>query len=172
MGCVSVATTLPVPIEFRLPDGWSPAPPDEVAAPGAAFVAVHPDPDADFTANITIDGGYWPDTSLTAMADDSIHHLQEISEAVSLAHRSDVGSDDAPGLTQTLELSTVVNGSARDLVQAQVYLTMLDTNDPRQRAVIRLALTSTRSQYHAVLEDFQQFIRTVRPEGIGDDGHA
>ncbi|MCX5129755.1 hypothetical protein OOK25_39665, partial [Streptomyces sp. NBC_00347] len=51
-------TTLPVPIEFRLPEGWQPAPPDEVGAPGVAFVALHPQPDSGFTANITIDGEY------------------------------------------------------------------------------------------------------------------
>jgi hypothetical protein len=37
-----VATQLPVRIEFRLPDGWQAAPPDEVGTPGAAFVAQIP----------------------------------------------------------------------------------------------------------------------------------
>lgn len=33
---------LPVPIEFRLPEGWLPAKPNEVDAEGVAFAAVHP----------------------------------------------------------------------------------------------------------------------------------
>ncbi|WP_409469332.1 hypothetical protein [Streptomyces sp. HC307] len=39
-------TALPVPIQFELPEGWRPAPPDEAGAPRAAFVARHPHPDA------------------------------------------------------------------------------------------------------------------------------
>ncbi|MFZ3494765.1 hypothetical protein ACODT5_16355 [Streptomyces sp. 5.8] len=66
-------TTLPVPIEFRLPESWRPAPPDEVAAAGMAFVALHPEPDAGFTANITVDGDFRPDAAtLDDIADESV----------------------------------------------------------------------------------------------------
>ncbi|MBA2944928.1 hypothetical protein [Streptomyces himalayensis] len=51
-----MATTLPVKVEFSLPEGWQSAPPDEVGAPGVAFVALHPDSRDGFTANITIAG--------------------------------------------------------------------------------------------------------------------
>jgi hypothetical protein len=52
----------------------------------------------------------------------------------------------------------------RDLVQSLVYLAMLDVADPRKRAVIRLVLTATASQHPVVLDDFRDFVRTVRPD--------
>lgn len=160
-----MATTLPAPIEFRLPEGWRPAPPDEVGAPGAAFVGLHPDPDNGFTANITVGGeGYTEAASLPELADASIRTLRETGADVSLADRSEVGSADAPGLTQTLSVRAAVNGAPRDLVQSQVYLSMVDTEDRGRGVVIRLVLTASAEQYAAVLPDFQYFVWTVRPD--------
>ncbi|MDQ0941820.1 hypothetical protein [Streptomyces sp. V1I1] len=160
-----MATTLPVPIEFELPEGWRAAQPDEVGAPGAAFVALHPQPDAGFTANITIDGEYRPDAAtLSEIAHESVERLSQAAASIVVTGRREIGSADAPGFTQALALSAVVGGVLRDLVQSQVYLSMLDLADPRKRAVIRLVLTATASQHPAVLDDFQDFVRTVRPD--------
>ncbi|MEE1834192.1 hypothetical protein [Streptomyces sp. SP17KL33] len=157
-------TTLPMPIEFELPEGWRAAPPDEVSAPGAAFVALHPQPDAGFTANITIDGAYRPDAAtLFDIAHESVERLSQAAVSVVVASRREIGSADAPGFTQTLAVSAVVGGVPRDLVQSQVYLSMLDVTDPHERVVIRMILTSTASQHPAVLHDFQDFVRTVTP---------
>ncbi|MCZ2524128.1 hypothetical protein GQS52_01470 [Streptomyces sp. SCUT-3] len=162
-------TTLPVPIEFELPEGWRAAPPDDVGAPGAAFVALHPLPDDGFTANITIDGEYRPDgATLSEIADASVERLRRASMSVVVTGHREVGSADAPGFTQTLAVSGIVGGVHRDLVQSQVYLSLLDVADPRKRVVIRLVLTATASQHPSVLDDFQEFVRTVRP----DDGAA
>jgi hypothetical protein len=161
-----VATTLPTPIEFRLPEGWRAAPPDEVGAPGAAFVALHGGPaDGGFTANITVDGDSatesGPDvTTLTELADASVETLRGTGAEVTPADRTTIGTDDAPGLTQTLR----VRAGGRDLVQAQVYLEMRDVERPERRAVIRLVLTATATQFPAVLPDFQSFVWTVRPD--------
>lgn len=158
-------TTLPVPIEFQLPEGWRAAPPDEVGAPAAAFVALHPQPDAGFTANITIDGEYRPDeATLPEIAQASVERLRQAATSVVVTSHREIGSADAPAFTQTLGVSAVINGVRRDLVQSQVYLSMLDVADRRQRAVIRLVLTATASQHPAVLPDFQDFVRTVRPD--------
>lgn len=157
-------TTLPVPIEFRLPDGWKPAPPDPVGAPGVAFVALHPRPDAGFTANITIDGESRPHaTTLAEIADESVDRMREVAESVAVASRHEVGSADAPGLTQDMTFSSEAGGVHRDLVQSQVYLAMPDAA-PDSRAVIRLSLTATTAQHDTVLADFREFVRTVRPE--------
>ncbi|WP_405798146.1 hypothetical protein [Streptomyces sp. NBC_01506] len=157
-------TTLPVPIEFELPEGWRPAPPDEVGAPGAAFVALHPHPDAGFTANITIDGEVRPDAAtLPEIAHESVERLSQAATSVVVTGHREVGSTDAPGFTQTLAVSAVVGGVPRDLVQSQVYLSMLDVADPGKRAVTRLVLTATASQLPDVVDDFQEFVRTVRP---------
>ncbi|MFE3940120.1 hypothetical protein ACFXPJ_41860 [Streptomyces goshikiensis] len=50
-------TTLPVPISFRLPEGWLPAsPPEGPDAPGVAFAAGETVWVAGLTAHITNDG--------------------------------------------------------------------------------------------------------------------
>ncbi|MER7566092.1 hypothetical protein ABTZ93_24450 [Streptomyces sp. NPDC097941] len=159
-----MATTLPVPIEFELPDGWRAAPPDKVDAPGAAFVALYAQPDADFTANITIDGDYRPDSAtLPEIADGSVERLRETGASVVLTDRREMGSAEAPGLLQKLAVATRVGGTPREVVQTQVYLSLLDRADPHNRVVIRLVLTSTALQHPVVLGDFEDFVRTVRP---------
>ncbi|WP_411086913.1 hypothetical protein [Streptomyces sp. 061-3] len=157
--------TLPVPIEFRLPEGWLPARPEAFDAPGVAFAAVRPQPDAGFSANITIDGEFTPDAAtLVGLADESAERLREVAESVVVAQRREVGSLDAPALTQRLTFSAVAGDARRDLVQSQVYLSIVDTKDPHRRAVIRLALTATAAQHDSVLGEFQDFVRTVRPD--------
>ncbi|MFD4583720.1 hypothetical protein [Streptomyces sp. NPDC058434] len=158
--------TLPVPIEFRLPENWLPAaPPDGVDVPGVAFAAVRPHPDVDFTANITIAGEVPPPAvTLRELADESAQRLREAAGAVVVAHRREVGSADAPALTQRLTFSGVVGDTLHDLVQSQVFLTFADVSDPHRRAVIRLSLTATAAQHDEVLEEFQDFVRTVRPD--------
>ncbi|KIF78980.1 hypothetical protein QR77_19110 [Streptomyces sp. 150FB] len=158
--------TLPVPIEFRLPEGWLPAAlPEDADAPGVAFAAVHPRPDDGFAANITIDGEYRPDAAtLPELADESVERLREAAESAVVTDRREVGAADAPALTQRLVFAAAVAGARRDLVQSQVYLSMRDVADPHKRAVIRLALTATAAQHDEVLGEFQDFVRTVRPE--------
>ncbi|MGY0018020.1 hypothetical protein [Streptomyces sp. cg35] len=160
-----MSTILPVPITFKLPDGWHAAAPDKAGAPGAAFVALHPYPDAGFTANITIDGEYRPDGStLAQIADESVERLRQAVTSVEVRDRQEVGSAEAPGLAQTLEIATVAGGVDRDLVQSQVYLALLDVADGTKRAVTRLVLTATASQFPTVVGDFQEFMSTVRPD--------
>ncbi|MFE2553996.1 hypothetical protein ACFXGI_36575 [Streptomyces sp. NPDC059355] len=156
-------TTLPVPIEFSLPDGWRSAPPDEVGAPGVAFIALHGHPDDGFTANITVDGDFRPDgATLADMAEESVERLRRAAaESVTVTSRRELGSEASPGLAQRLTLSAVGGGVRRDLVQSHVYLAVLDQEDPHRRAVIRLILTSTAAQEDGVLNDFQEFLRTV-----------
>lgn len=156
---------LPVPIEFELPEGWKTAPPEQVGAPGAAFVAVYFLPDSGFTANMTIDGEFRPDpATLADIADESVRRLGQAVVAVTVGARRETGSAEAPGLMQRLTFTSTVGGVSHDLVQVQVYLSLLDVADSRQRAVIRLILTCTASQHPTVLDDFQAFVRTVRPD--------
>ncbi|PXY30946.1 hypothetical protein [Prauserella muralis] len=160
-----MATQLPVPIEFELPEGWTPAPPDEVNAPGSAFVALHPASIDGFTANITIAGQLYTDgTSLDAIADESLRRLDGTADVVTLRQRDIVGSKDAPGRTQVVDITTTIDNRRLQLVQCQVYLELRDESDPRRRAVIELALTCRDSQLDAVLGDYQKFVGTVRPQ--------
>lgn len=161
-----MATSLPVPIEFRLPANWRAADPDQVGVPGVAFVAVRPGSRiSGFTTNITIDGHSRSDAaSLSEIADESIDQLQLASHAVSLSQRSEFGSAEAPGLTQVVRVRTVQEGTTRQLVQCQVYLAMEDTTDPGRRAVIRLVLTAPDDQFDSIVGEFQEFVSTIRPD--------
>jgi hypothetical protein len=151
-------------MEFRLPEGWLPARPEGFDAVGVAFAAVHPQPDAGFAANITIDGEASPAAVTPAdLANESVERLREVAESVEMTHRREVGSADAPALPQRLAFASVIDGTRRDLVQSQVYLSLSDIEDPHKHAVIRLAPIATAAQHDAVLGDFQDFVRTVRP---------
>jgi uncharacterized membrane protein YeiH len=90
--------------------------------------------------------------------------LRQAATSVAVTGRREVGTADAPGFTQTLAVTAVAGGARRDLVQSQVYLSVLDGARPRRRAVIRLVLTVTASQHPAVVGDFQDFVRSVRPD--------
>jgi hypothetical protein len=158
-----MVTELPVRIEFSLPDGWQPAPPDEVGAPGVAFVALHPASTNGFTANITIAGELRdPALATSVIADESLRRLEKVAVSVRLRDRTEVGPGDSPGVTQVLDIDM---GPGQRLVQCQVYVSMNDVNDPRRRAVLELVLTCKPNQLDDVLADFQRFVQTVRPAG-------
>ncbi|MGH3875570.1 MAG: hypothetical protein ACRDSK_00885 [Actinophytocola sp.] len=156
-----MVTELPVRIEFTLPDGWHPAPPDEVGAPGVAFVALHPASTNGFTANITIAGELRdPALPMATIADESLRRLENVAVSVHARDRAEVGPGDAPGITQVVDIEM---GPGQRLVQCQVYLSMNDVHDPRRRAVLELVLTCKPNQLDDVLADFQRFVQTVRP---------
>ncbi|MGJ5752953.1 hypothetical protein [Streptomyces puniciscabiei] len=161
---------MPVKISFSLPDGWRSAPPDEVGAPGVAFVALHPASIDGFTANITIAGRMRNDSAtMRQIADESVQRLSEAG-TVEVTKQEEVGTPDIPGLTdapgvvQNLRLSTSLHGEPLELVQSQVYLGMEDVDRPSQRAVIELVLTAKPTQLEAVLDDFKEFVRSVRAD--------
>ncbi|WP_199844294.1 hypothetical protein [Streptomyces sp. RTd22] len=152
--CPSVFVTVSALTAFLTMLGNAPPGPAPCTRPGVSF-----DP------HITIDGEFRPDASaLAEIADESVQRMREIAESLWVTGRDEIGSVDAPGLTQELALSAVAGGVRRDLVQSQVYLSMLDVDDPSKRSVIRLALTATADQFDSVLEDFREFVCTVRPE--------
>lgn len=160
-----MVTQLPVRIEFSLPDGWQAAPPDEVGAPGVAFVALHQASANGFTANLTIAGQIRePDLTMEAIADESVRRLSDTAGSVHVRKRTAVGSAEAPGITQVLDLELGAEHPLQ-LVQCQVYVSLQDVDDPAKRAVLELVLTCTPAQLDVVFEDFQQFVRTVRPAG-------
>jgi len=166
-----MATTLPVKISFSLPNGWRPAPPDEVGAPGVAFVALHPaSVDGGFTANITIAGRMRNDgATIGQIANESVRRLGQEGE-VRVLKKQDVGTPDLPGLmdspgvVQNLRLSTTLHGVPLELAQSQVYLGLEDTRNPAKRAVIELVLTARPAQLPEVLKDFKEFVRSVRAD--------
>ncbi len=163
-----MAATLPVPIEFSLPDGWLSVPPDEVGTPEAAFVALHPPAEQGFTANISITGELRSDgASLSQAADESLQRLESEFETVYLGKRDELGSPAAPGLTQAVRLAADLNGSSQDLVQLQAFLGMADSQDAERMAVVQCVLTALPGQFEHVVPDFQQFLSTIQPDQGG-----
>ncbi|TCP57066.1 hypothetical protein EV191_1011018 [Tamaricihabitans halophyticus] len=160
-----MATTIPIPVNFRLPDGWQATDPDSVGAAGAAFVALHPESRTDdFTANITINGEYRPDpATLHEIADESVNRLTQVSSQVAVSNRTEVGSPEAPGLTQTLRINAELRGSMRELLQSQVLLAIKDIHSPDRRVVLELGFTATPTQAQQLIEDFQTFVSSVQP---------
>lgn len=159
-----MATELPVRINFQLPDGWHAAPPDEVGAPGVAFVAIHPASHKGFTANLTVAGQIRePELPMHAIADESLHRVQQSLPHAAVLQRDQIGTDSTPGIVQKLELVTTVENESLTLLQCQVYVSMHDVNDPSTRAVVELALTCTPNQLDDVFDDFQTFVQSIRP---------
>ncbi len=160
-----MASTIPVPIQFSLPEGWQSAPPDEVNAPDAAFVALRPPASNGFTPNITLSGELrGDDVPLTQVADEVIARLESSVGTVQLGRRKEVGSDDSPGLTQALRMPITLEGRKQDVVQFQVFITMRDTSDPSRKVVLHAVLSSTPDRFEAVISEFQTFLSTIKPD--------
>jgi hypothetical protein len=155
-----MATQLPVRIGFGLPEGWTSAPPDEVGAPGAAFVALHPPAHNGFTTNITISGDYRDDdVELETVAEESVARLTKSVGGVRVLTSTPVDS----GFTQTLEITSTIEGRSHNLVQCQAYLSMHDIEEPAKRAIIDLVLTTTADRFDEFVKDFQYVVRSVKP---------
>ncbi|MFF4474010.1 hypothetical protein ACFYZ3_31215 [Streptomyces sp. NPDC001599] len=156
---------LPIPVSFRLPDGWQPAAHGSEVGGDVAFAAVRSPSEAEFVSNITIDGEVPPDTAtLDSLADESVWRMREVAESVVVTNRRKVLSEGAPALVQVLSFSAIVGGVRRELVQSQMLLAMVDVQDPRRRVVIRTVLTTSADQYASVVPEYQLFLRSIRAD--------
>ncbi|HVV13774.1 hypothetical protein [Amycolatopsis sp.] len=159
-----MATTIPVPIQFSLPEGWRSVDPDQVNAGQAAFVAVRPPGSKGFTPNITITGELQDaNVPLTRLADDAVERLRRGAPDAQLGKRKE--TDGGRGLTQAVRMTLRLNDEPEQLVQLQVFLGMRDTGNPERYAVLEIVLSSLAEQYPDVIEEFQRFLSTIQPEG-------
>ncbi|RSM79358.1 hypothetical protein DMH04_31905 [Kibdelosporangium aridum] len=159
-----MATTIPVPIEFSLPDGWRAAPPDEVGSPNVAFVALKPPAVNGFTSNITISGEIRPDVPLDQIADEALARLRNQVVQMKVGNRGQHGSPENPGLTQAVRVLIQAGGRQMDVAQLQVFIGMQDVRDPDRQAVLHIVLSADSDEFERVITDFQQFLTTVRPD--------
>lgn len=163
-----MAAELPIPLEFRLPEGWYSAPPDELGSPDAAFVAVHPATRGDFTAYITLSGEVREDqATLREVADEGLDTLQQFSEFAELSKEVDTGNEKAPGLTRLIEMRAVLEGKTLDLMQCQIFLRLQDVEDANKHAVLKMMLTATPEQLRQLAVDFEEFVGSVEPARAG-----
>jgi hypothetical protein len=170
--------TLPVPLAIELPQGWQSAPPDEVGAPHAAFVALHiPSQGQGFTPNITVTGRTMEgSTSLHRLAEESVQRLRENVGTVDVVKRTEVGTSSAPGLVeapgivQNLRIQATVNQQPMELAQSQFILLLENEQQRNERVEIEVALTAKMHQLKDLLEDFQFFISSLSPADPASGG--
>ncbi|MGH8793130.1 MAG: hypothetical protein ACRDXX_10845 [Stackebrandtia sp.] len=161
-----MASTLPIPIEFRLPEGWLPGPPDDLGMPDAAFVALHPaSRDEDFAAYITVSGHLrHDDVAIRDIADDVFAPMRQFAEVAEISKEIETGTERAPGVTRLAEMTVRMNDHRRDLMQCQVFLTFPDVDDARKRVIMQLMLTATPEQMRQLGGDFEQFVESIEPQ--------
>ncbi|WP_320783337.1 hypothetical protein [Streptomyces sp. CRN 30] len=170
--------TLPVPLEIELPQGWQSAPPDEVGAPQAAFVALHTASRGQgFMPNITVSGHtVGSSASLHGLAEESVRRLRENVGPVDVVKRTEVGTSpapgfiDAPGIVQNVLIRATVNGEPMELAQSQFILLLENKRQRGERVQIEVALTARKSRLQEVLGDFQSFVSTLRPAAAAAGG--
>lgn len=170
--------TLPVPLDVQLPEGWQSAPPDEVGAPLAAFVALHmASRGQGFMPNITVTGRTLAGSpGLYRLAEDSVQRLRENVGPVQVVKRTEVGTStapglvDAPGIVQNLRIQATVNEQPMELAQSQFILVLENEQQRSECAEIEVALTAKTSQLEDVIEDFQAFISALRPATSAPEG--
>lgn len=157
--------TIPVPIQFSLPEGWRSVPPDQVDAAEAAFVALRPPSVKGFTPNITMNGDLQDvGVPLARLADEAVERLRRGAPDAELGKRKESGSDRGPGLTQAVRMTLRLNDRPEQLVQLQVFLGMRDVRNPSRYAVVQIVLSALAEQFPEVVGEFQQFLSTIRPE--------
>jgi hypothetical protein len=158
-----------LPLGFDIPEGWVPVEPASVGAEGAVFVAVHSAPAGEFTPNITLSVGQRPDQArVTDIADEAVERLGRSMAALEVLRRKEVGTPDAPGVTQVLRVRT---GEGQELVQTQVLLTVPGTN-PADRLILEIACTVPPETARRLGDDFRRFVGSVhvRRDSPVDEG--
>ncbi|MET9259989.1 hypothetical protein [Amycolatopsis sp. NPDC004079] len=162
-----MAATIPVPIQFSLPEGWRSVPPDDVGTPESAFVALCPsEARQGFTPNISISGEIRQSIDLIAIGDEAVDNLRAAgAQGVKLGRRDETGTAANPGLAQAVKLVVPLGGRTVDLVQYQVFLLIRDQRDLRREAVLHVVLSALlEEQFQRVIGDFQKFLETIQPE--------
>ncbi len=158
-----MTTTVPVPIEFELPEGWRTAERREADESAAAYVALRTGVPGAFTPNITVTAEYInEDKSLLGIADESVERLRRTAANVDMTGRRTVASDKAPGVLQTVSMVLHVGGTPVPLVQVQAILVLMDEADERRRATYLFALTAPEEHIELLLPEFQSFVGSVR----------
>jgi hypothetical protein len=164
--------TLPVPIDFQLPnESWRPVDPEVFGVRNAAFLALRQSPAGDFEPTISIGGDMRPDpATLVEIADESVELLRQEARDVELVKRREVGTPDAPGVTQLLGATIDAEGRTWDLQQVQALLAWPDVDDPTNRCVIVVTLTAAYGQAERLLPEFEEMLGSVRPHRSAAQG--
>lgn len=156
---------LPVDLELQLPGpDWKPVEPESFGVQNAALLLVRHNLSETYAPTISISGDVRSDPATMAeIADESLALLRAQARHVELLQRDEVGTPEAPAITQVVEVITEVNEENMNLRQGQVLTGLIDTNDPDKRVVLIYTLTCTSDQFPQMAQEFQTFMGTVRP---------
>jgi hypothetical protein len=148
----------PTEFEFRLPVGWEPA-----GASEGTFVALNvATADSGFTANITAAGLLRPShSSLDEIAEESVTQLREATPDLVVISRGELGDPAVAAFGQQLRMTASVNNTSWDVIQAEVYISKPE-GDGSGQAVVRAVLTATVDQFASTVDDFDDFLATLR----------
>jgi hypothetical protein len=160
-----MSATLPLPVQFELPGPeWSPTDPAAYGIENAAFVAARTPVSPGYAPTLVISGdNRYDEASLREIAEESAALLGVETPHLRVLHREEVGSAEAPAITQLIGAGIEVDGERLDLVQLQVLTALLDVDDPRKRVVVIYKVTCLAADWGRVGREFQDFMRTVRP---------
>ncbi|KID31095.1 hypothetical protein HQ32_01782 [Prauserella sp. Am3] len=162
-----MAATLPVPIEFSLPDGWTSADPDEVNAGEVAFIAFSRAAAGDrFAANITINSEVCTEfDGLVSVADGLVEKLGAAAGEIKRGKRDESTTSNGPVLAQVVRFPlSLPSGERVSVVQYQVLMALQSSNSDRSSVVLHFTLSALPDRFVQLLPDFRAFIETVRFE--------
>lgn len=154
----------PFPVQFEMPnDEWVQSDPSELGVTNAAFVAVRRGFRDGYAPVLTISGGWRTDpATFQQIADESLEVLAEDATDVELVKRTEVGTERAPAIAQSLAGTVTYEGRRLDIRRFQAITGLVDVNDPIRRFVIIYSLTCLYRQSEQMKDEFQEFMRTTQ----------
>ncbi|MGY0538596.1 hypothetical protein ACW14X_13840 [Nocardioides sp. YJ-D4] len=154
----------PFPMQFKMPnDEWVQSDPSELGLTNAAFVAVRRGFSDGYAPVLTISGGWRTDAAtFQQIADESLVVLEQDATDVELIKRTEVGTEHAPAIAQSLAGTATYEGRRLDLRRFQAITGLVDVNDPVKRFVTICSLTCLYRQSEQMKDEFQEFMRTVQ----------
>lgn len=164
----------PIPIQFRMPnDEWVQSEPSELGLTNAVFVAVRRGFHDGYAPVLTVSGGWRTDAaSFQQIADESLEVLEKDATDVELVKRTEVGTEHAPAIAQSLAGTATYEGRRLDLRRFQAITGIVDVNDPSKRFVIIYSLTCLYRQSEQMKDEFQELMNTVRLFASSGDAEA
>jgi hypothetical protein len=159
-GGIHPMNTVPVSFRAELPGtGWIEGSREAAEQVGAALLLLH-DESGRFTSNITVTGELHEDTTdLAALADAAVESLTATSTSVTVLERDSMGTPEAPGLMQMLEIVVPHEGEDLLLRQCQVFIAARDSSgDAAAMLVYLLSLTAEKDVLGSLAGEFQAFV--------------
>ncbi|MBV9514354.1 MAG: hypothetical protein JO280_10000 [Mycobacteriaceae bacterium] len=160
-----MTATLPFPITFDLPPGWSLVDPDEMGETDAAYVAVRErNRDDGFPTNLLISGlGVHGAVDITALAS---RHAEDLGQKypTTVVRRDDLSQGTTREVAQLLEVQYPHENSTVALKQTQIITAYSDQHDPPSFAVLQVVMTCPETVFDDAAPEFATFLTTIKSQ--------